>query len=484
METDKLIGRFEMVMAGLLFIGVANTALTAVELTGYGYDIDYSEGFFIEDTQRLMDTGNLYPEPSLENGFESVKYPPLFYLVFGVLAELLGYSFLTGRLINIAAVAASTALVFMLARDRVDTDFLLLPAMFLVPYLTVFTTLTIRTDLLALAFSLGGLYLVSRDRLFHALPLFVMAALTKQVFISGFLASAFYLARREGILEELLRVRSLQDGRKAIESHGRFWKFAGGYTAAGILSIVILQAVYPQFLENIFIANMGGFSVRFDLLNWVHLTFLPLFGLAGYYIYVFRDRLLGSYLVLSLVIMLFQMTRGGAWVHSAIQPFAAAVICSSVLYQRLKHTGIGLPVSILLIVQLVVLIHAPFVSGSVLELSSMADRNAEADSRISEEVMNRENVYTEHPGYLIMNGKEAPVEIWGMYEQYSSGRVTGAQVEDFFRRKNYSSIVTYKRLERLPLDSYINENYQRVDTVGRRDMLLNREEWRIYRWTG
>lgn len=474
----------EIVIAALIVIGVVNTGLTVLDLADYSYDIDYSEGFFIEDIQRLTGPGALYPEPSLENGFESVKYPPLFYLLLGAAAELMGYSLLTGRILNLAATGAATVMLYLLAREKTGRNFLMLPLMFLTPYLTIFSGLTVRTDMLALALSLAGLYMVTRERLYLALPFFVLSALTKQVFISGFLAATVYLAYEKKIGEKLYNLKSPSELGELYQENPSFWNFVGLYTFAGFLSIGILQLVYPHFLDNILAANMGGFDFRFDLLNWFHMTFLPLFGLAAYYVYIFRDRLLGSYLVFSTLVMLFQMMRGGAWVQSAVQPFAAAVVCVSVLYYRVKETGVYLPISILLMVQLFVFFQAPFVSGSVFKLSSMDDQNVYADRRISEEVRNYEDIYTEHASYLMVDEQESPVEIWGLYEQYASGRISDEQVKDFFRRHNYSSIVTYKRLDNLPLGNYLEENYQLVEIVERRDMLLNREEWRIYQWTG
>ncbi|MFB6147413.1 MAG: hypothetical protein ABEJ66_00875, partial [Candidatus Nanohaloarchaea archaeon] len=67
---------------------------------------------------------------------------------------------------------------------------------------------------------------------------------------------------------------------------------------------------------------------------------------------------------------------------------------------------------------------------------------------------------------------------------YASGRINRTEVLKFFRERNYTRIAAYKRLYRLPIEGYLEENYRVTEKVTRRDMLLNRERWRIYRWTG
>lgn len=484
MIEDILDRKYEIVLGVLLLIGSLNTVMAFSDLVAYDYDIDYSEGFFIEDVQRLTGSGSLYVDPSLENGFESVKYPPLFYLAFGALAEIIGYGFLAGRLLSIAGGLASFMFIYLIAREKTGKDLLVTPLLFLVPYLTLFSSVTIRTDMVALALSLGGVYMFTKDRVYGSMPFFVLSALTKQTFLAGFAAVFLYMFSQKISLEELQGINSANDVKQLYIEYSKLWNFGAIYGIAGLASIALLQIVYPHFMTNIFASNVGGFELRFDLLNWLHLTFLPVFGLAAYYIYIFRDRLLGFYLGSSSFFMLFQMTRGGAWIHSAVEPFAVAVICCSVLYEKLKPIKVHRTVSLLLVVQAVIFLQAPFVSGNVFDVRNMDEINREADSRLSEEVAKQDKVYTEHAGYLVTNDRQAPVEIWGMYEQYSSGGIDKEEVRTFFREKNYSSIAAYKRPDNLPIKEYLEQNYKVVDTVERRDLLLNREEWRIYRWTG
>ncbi|MDY6773801.1 MAG: hypothetical protein SVS85_01250 [Candidatus Nanohaloarchaea archaeon] len=181
--------------------------------------------------------------------------------------------------------------------------------------------------------------------------------------------------------------------------------------------------------------------------------------------------------------MALQLMRGGAWGYSTIQAFAAAVLCVSVLYAR--ATSVRKYVGALLVFQLIIFFQAPFVNGTLFDVSSMDERNVEADAKLESYVGNTPgNVYVEHAGYAIKTGKNLPPEIWGVYEQYAANKVSAKELRGFFRDRNYTRIIAYKRLYRLPLEDYLEENYNVTAEIHRDDMLLNQENWRVHTWTG
>lgn len=477
----------EKVLGGLLFVlvllGALNFAWASTQLLPYEYDLDYSEGFALEDGQRLLTDQAFYPDPEMENGFESVKYPPVYYVLLAALSQLSGMTFLTGRFLNLAATVASLGAIYLIARRETGKKKLYIPLVFLAPYLTIFTGLTIRVDMLALAFSLAGVYLFIQDKHLFSAPFFILAFFTKQSFVAGFLACSVYLFSQVDWRNYLEKLRSVDDLKQFIHEERDFIVFNSAYGFPVLLVFGFLALLSPHFIQNIFSANVGGFSVRWDLLNWIHLTFLPVFGLTVYYLYIFRDRLMAAYFTISVVIMLVQLMRGGAWVYSVIQPFAISVICITLLYERAGP--VRKYVSVILILQLLVFFQAPFASGNILDVSSMPEVNREADDRLSGYIEGAEGpVYSELAGFEIAEGREPSPEIWGVYEQYSSGKVNNTQIQNFFRDNNYSVIIAHKRLYRLPLENYTVENYDMVDKIVRNDMLMHEQHWQVYKWTG
>lgn len=468
---DALQDRITAVMlASAVVVGAIIFVWTAADLFSSPYDLDYSEGFVIEDTQRLLSGEQFYPDPSLSNGFESVKYPPVYYLVLAGVSRVTGLSLPVGRTVNILATFLVVAMLVLIVHRRTGQKHLI-PLLFLAPFVTLFTGITIRVDMLALLLSLLGLYTFIGGRRYAATGLFLLAFFTKQSFVAGIVAAVVTLAWD-------VEWHEILTGRKqAVDAARPFLSITVLYLAGLGAGILASQLLLGAFVENVFLANASGVEVRWDLLNWVHVSFLPLFGLAAYYIYIHRDVLVGTYFGVSLVMMLLQMLRGGAWVYAAIEPVAAAVLAVSLLHVRTPP--VRRYVAGILLLQVVIFLWAPPVSGPLHAVHTMDDVNRETDQRLAALATEDPPVYIEHVGYQLGSGDVSP-EIWGVYEQYTAGTVTGDELVAFFERRNYSRIITYKRLEDLPIERYLKTHYRPEATMERRDMLLHRESWTVH----
>jgi hypothetical protein len=479
--------RYRILVIILLIVGSINFLVTATELLPYDYDLDYSEGFMIEDSQRLAETGELYPSPSLENGLESVKYTPFFYVLFSFLGSIFGFSFLMGRIISFLSLLGTLWISHLIVREYLpeSNSPILLPLLILVPYLSMYTGLNIRVDMMAIFFSALGVLLFIKERLYLSLIPFTLAFFTKQTYIAGFAACCFYLWSQNDGLKGIERVKDREIRvQEYILKHKELTKLLLLYTTALLTGITILHYWSSgNFLTNIISANVGGWELRYDLLNWTTSVFFLLFSLTAYYLYIYRDKLLGTYFIFALVIALVQMLRGGAWVYPIMEPFVVSVIATTVLYH--KHPLSPDKISLILLAQLVIFMVAPPVNGTVFDIKSFDERNSATDNKIISYIENSEKpLFTEHTGYQITQNIEPSPEIWGMYEQHSSNKVQTSQIQEFFKRKNYSIIATYLRIDNLPIENYIENNYKLEKEIQRNDMLLNEERWRIYKWTG
>jgi len=468
-------------LLALLIIGVGNFFLSTSALIDYSHDLDYSEGFTLEDGERLLNNQSFYPEPTLENGFESVKYPPVYYIILAALSQISGMKFFTGRLLNLAATIGSLVAIYFISAHKSREKKQFIPFLFVVPYLTIFTGLTIRVDMIALAFSLTGVYIFLKDKTMLSIPFFLLAFLTKQTFVAGFIACSIYLGFKINWNYYINNLRTFKQLKLLLQNEKDFFVFNTTYFVSLILLIGILNFLYPHFIQNIFSANMGGFKVRWELLNWLHLTFLPLSGLAIYYIFLYRDKLLAVYLGISSAIMAIQLMRGGAWIYVAIQPFAISVICVSTLYR--KTPSICKYIDGVLILQLLIFFSAPLISGNIFGVSEMPAANQEADSKLVN-YTTKHNAYSELSGFEIATGDRISPETWSLYERYSSGKISKTEIRDFFRGKNYSALVVYKRFYKLPMNNYTEKNYRIVDKIIRKDTRMQDQHWRIYKWTG
>ena len=470
----------DYILVFLVFLGVLSSSITSISLVFYEYDLDYSEGFMIANTENMIDSGNLYTDSTLENGFNAVKYTPIYYFLMAFLSYFTGLELLTGRLINIISTLGIVGVIHLIIKEVTGSKNFLIPLIFVIPYLTVFTASTVRTDMFALLFSLTGIYFVLKDRINLSALLLLAAFFTKQSFVAAFLASSIYLLLQTNLKDQLNRLREKRF--KQFLSHkNRFFRLGIFYCSGIVLGLSLLHLWSPHALQNIFLANLAGFEVRWELINWLHLTFLPVFILTLYHIYMSRDYLFGPYMAFATFLMIFQMLRGGAWVHSAIEVYAVMIICVGIIYT--KAVKVRKALNYLLVLQVSLLILAPMVSGNILDIKEASEFNKETDQKIISYIQDSEGpIYVEHIGYELGLKEEYSPETWGFYEQYAAGNIDETDVIKHFESREYEYIITHNRLHKLPVEDYIDENYEVIDRLERKDMILNTENWRVYRW--
>lgn len=182
--------------AAVLFVENAGTALA------YPYNLNYGEGPLLDQASRLARGEGLYGLTAPP--YVITNYPPVFMLAVAPFVDSYGPSFLYGRLISLISIGVSALLVagllHTLTGDRLAAAIggLLLLA---IPYFLFWGALA-RIDSLALALSLGGLYLAvrataTREPLFPAALLLALAVYTRQTYLLAAPLAAFVWVARE-----------------------------------------------------------------------------------------------------------------------------------------------------------------------------------------------------------------------------------------------------------------------------------------------
>ena len=137
---------------------LARAALT------FPFPLDYGEGPILDQTLRLSQFKNVYRNNFASPPYTVSNYPPLFQLIQVPLAWIVGPAFWYGRLISILSAVSAAALIGLLlhtlTRDRIAAAIGAL-TLLAFPYLLPGSVLN-RVDTLALALSLGGLYVTVR----------------------------------------------------------------------------------------------------------------------------------------------------------------------------------------------------------------------------------------------------------------------------------------------------------------------------------
>jgi hypothetical protein len=148
----------------------------------------YGESIVLDETHRLALHQPLYASPT-QLPLTVTAYPPVYYLLVGLLQQLSGdTTYSVGRIVSAVAVVASMLLIAW-SVHRVTTRWsagLLAAGLFATQNLTVLLWgPTHRVDMLALSFALAGLALATGGRTtLAALPLAV-AVLTKQSYLAA-----------------------------------------------------------------------------------------------------------------------------------------------------------------------------------------------------------------------------------------------------------------------------------------------------------
>jgi Dolichyl-phosphate-mannose-protein mannosyltransferase len=186
--------RLGAALAGLVVI--ATYLFIALSRLTYPFTIEWLESNSLVEVHRILAGQSLYPAPTA--AYVPDGYPPLYFAVSAVVARVVGVSYLSLRLVSLAASVASFALLGRLVQRETGSAAAGTGAagLFAAVYFNTQTWFDVgRVDSLFLALSVGGLYAarwMSRTRgAVAAGALLAAAALTKQ---TGLLEGVVVLA--------------------------------------------------------------------------------------------------------------------------------------------------------------------------------------------------------------------------------------------------------------------------------------------------
>jgi 4-amino-4-deoxy-L-arabinose transferase-like glycosyltransferase len=202
-RTDTSVGLWAEDGAQLiLLLALVAAAVSCLVYQGlaisHRYPLDYGEAPLVDQAMRLAAGQSIYRTEIATPPYTISNYPPLYIASLVPFLKLFGPSFFAGRALSaLCAWAAGLFLaliIFTQTRDRLAA---ILTGLFFVafPYVTQWSSL-LRVDLLALACSLGGLYLLARwpltrGRLIVAATLLVASIYTRQSYALAAPLAAF-----------------------------------------------------------------------------------------------------------------------------------------------------------------------------------------------------------------------------------------------------------------------------------------------------
>ncbi len=229
----------------------------------FPYPVDYGEGPLLDQVLRLAGFRNIYHATIAAPPHTVANYPPVYQLLQIPFVNFFGPAYWYGRLISWASSVVSAVLIggilYAFTRNRLTT--VISGLIFLIiPYVSYWSPLY-RVDCLALAFSLGGLFVLVRwgDKRWSVF----LAALL--------LTTAVYTKQSYGLAAPLTAFAWLL----AVSSRRRAYTFAGLMAGLGLGIFALLQTLTDGgFVFNIISANINEF--QWDRLG-AHLLRLLLF---------------------------------------------------------------------------------------------------------------------------------------------------------------------------------------------------------------
>ncbi len=166
MKRDKWLDYLSLVsrlclLAAVLAVTVYFLFFTVKALI-FPYPLDYGEAPIIDQAIRLADGQNIYNSDLSHSPYTISNYPPVYISILAVFIKLFGPNFWSGRLVSIISSVACGGLIaliiFTLSRSKLAA--LVGGGVFLsIPFVVYWSSLG-RVDLLGLALSLAGLWII------------------------------------------------------------------------------------------------------------------------------------------------------------------------------------------------------------------------------------------------------------------------------------------------------------------------------------
>jgi len=434
----------EILLLIVLSVSLLLFLIYCVRVLVFPYPVDYGEGPLLDQVVRLSRFESIYRLDLTTPPFTISNYPPLYMVAQVPFRWLFGPAFWYGRLISFASIAVSAVFIVLITRT-LTRDWLagVIGGLIFVtiPYVSFWAPL-FRVDSLALALSLGALFVIVRwpdDRraLGGTAILLTAAVYTRQSYgLAGPLAAFLWLLahkprRRAFVLSALV--------------------LGLGVVFFGLLSLLTRGGFY----FNIVTANVNKFRVD-QLTDWLakiwHAMPLLLVGnglflLLGGWFRVRSWRLVGPYLF-GAALAALTIGKAGAWVNYWLEFSAATGLVAGafIAWQR-KRPWVRHAFALALIFQVVWLWPIRPASEEAAyhrSVEAKLDRRIEMDQLMG--VVREADglvLADEYMGLLPLDGRDLYIQPFEMTELARAGVWDETPFLAAIDRKEFSAILIY-----------------------------------------
>ena len=426
--TNKIADYIGKLVFPFLMLYFAFYLFFAIFSLSYPYQIDYGEGFLLNQAKMLSEGKNIYKDIS-EMPFIISNYPPLYPLIWSFFVRFLGVSFFGGRLISIFSCLLTSIIIYKLVlKNTGDRKVAIISGLiFLASPYVYFWGVLARVDFLGLFLSLFGIYLIlekQKSGVFLSIPVFVASIFTKQSFIVAPISAFIYLLFRK---ERKLAL-----------------KFGSYLLIPSLALFSFLNCITEnQFFYHVLLYNANPFSLYLAISSyisflWKHWGILLL---SLYFLTTEKNdgkTLLKIYFFLS---SLFAFTVGkvGSSVNYFLEVIAVSSMLSGFSVHRImesENEQIKKFLNLILILQMVSFAHAPFVHPSEPSFHDL-----EANRIISEQIKGMNKLLSEDGGILVINGKEIYFQPFEFTQLAIQGMWDDENIVKEIRKRSFEAII-------------------------------------------
>ncbi len=455
---------YRALQVGLIVYGIA-FLYVAWRHVSYPYPLDLGEGLLLDQCRRLSEGDRLY-KPFGGYPYKADHYPPLYPLMAAPLNRAWGTSFAYGRLISVLATLGTTILLYRtIHRITANRPAAMMSSLLYLasPYVLLWSSVH-RVDSLGLFFTMSGIVVSLQGfesrRIFLAIPLFLLAGLSKQTFIAAPLA----------VFVTLL----VQDRRRGI-----FWGLIMAVTGAAAFGFLLYFSDGEAVFHLITSAN-NRFSGMSLVTTWIDLvrTHPGLIGLAaiGLLVLIYDRRLPleAAYLITASFVAL-----GSAKVGSSINYFLEFILAASLVVGRFLSEMEARPFVwgraylctwTLLALQLI--------CGWHPRLPSLASKEERA--RISAHLRGvGDRILSIDPGLPVIEGKTLWYHAWAMNELHYKGNWDPAPLIRDLQDGRFTMIVLRSSLDHTSdadltpsMRDAVGKRYHEIDRIGNTVILV------------
>jgi len=464
-------------LAALAALAILQVGVLAYHLgvtLAFPYDLNYGEGYVLNDAVRLAHGESLYVDL---RQFPMVRspYPPLFPLLWSAVVPLAGAELWPGRLLSVLSLVGIGAVVAWNARRATKMLWPAVAAVGLVaasPFVYQWAGYA-RVDLLALLFAVGGVvaaqWLGGRRGIVVAALLCTLALWTKQTTLTAGLAVALALTLRS-------------------------WRSGAAFVAlVAVPSVAIGAALNAatagEFVHHVILGNASNPLLPLRATVYVGtFVFLHLIAVAAGMWWLQRalgrPSPLAGYLPITFLAA-FSAGNGGSSVNYLIEPLLALALVVPFAWRALPPTS-ALAGPLFAVVQLALLLHWPNTFGTgYLAESALGHTPTDADVAIGahlDDVVRSApgEVIAEPAGFAVRNGRAVYVQPIDLRAEELQGRWRSEPLVAELASGRFSTVITAYNLFPVDAERAIAQHFVLTETMRSPDGLT----FRVYRFPG